>query len=1007
MNEHFAQNAAISMLTECESKRKYHRKRMAQSFHSPQEQPPLKKTKTHSPDFSQVSWDKEKLKETIENWPVGVAINWSEVAREHGIPGNNAGQVVKEFTAKHGINTSHIATPKRRPTLRPRKRKLPGCGVAIPSNPSIGAIESEIGSMISSGRFTLGDECAPYTITKYKMVNGVMTPHELQIQGRKVPLIELRQKLLSKQLKYMRLTPQSTIDTMTMPELTNMLNMKHDGKSVEQLRELLSKAQKSRSLCMWHDHATMLKMGFVMVTVHVLYDPIVFYTDEEYEQLNPGVKVNIQAEVEQPEIHLLAFGSSSAEDQAALIGDRVTCLRELSKPVKTEAGIEVTDTLRFFTGDHPATQFEQGTKQGGTYKCGVCGCQEHLFDDQAHTLQHKWRTPQQLQTLAISGRFGKQAGVLRPLDLKVKELKMELEARRIYVEKDMTRPLLQNLLDQELKGVLRVPALLLENPTEELASLNLEKYEIVASEPLHDIKGHLINIISEMPNIIPPGETKSKCTHLIDSCLAKEKKSGADMRRVVIQLLMLLKDTDCSPKILLLLHTIVKIGEIAYSRDDKRCPRQLLQLHNMCWIHMELCRDLFSIPKTMSKTKMFGHYVHALTAHLPTQLELACLRSLNAESEERLFGQARTIAESCTNHHPDNVIPQIMLRLQAKQEQHEVLTSVSKGDSQVSHVAKDLPPLPGTVVKNSFIRQREDSWQVHLQQISPFLVAGVDVWWSYTSNGFVFHDGDTDPANSSDAFSLMHHRYHSVKDVEHRRDACWKRIVDEKKVIPALSIKLYNDAGERTGRLLYDDHTVTLESTSTNPSEPEAFHNPETPSTTTSEAPVSSADVPSMEHEDSESNTDTPLVEHQESETSTANTGPEMCSSIQNNSSCINLNLEEHNEGLKTTVGNCIKRLLGCGDDLVRFDDLRFKLKEAKRTGNLHRVKTSNSEYVHLASKFKAKIKLVHCDRLAKLSELEQVHLQKNGKLPAKTRGSHYYNILKERDLATGILRSI
>ena len=60
-----------------------------------------------------------------------------------------------------------------------------------------------------------------------------------------------------------------------------------------------------------------------------------------------------------------------------------------------------------------------------------------------------------------------------------------------------------------------------------------------------------------------------------------------------------------------------------------------------------------------------------------------------------------------------------------------------------------------------------------------------------------------------------------------------------------------------------------------------------------------------------------------------------------------------------------------------------------------------------MASKFKSKIKLMHCDRIAKLSELEQVHFQKNGKLPAKTRGSHYYNILKERDIATGLLRSI
>ena len=130
VNDHCAEKAAISMLTECESKRKYHRKRMSQSFESP---PPAKKTKTHSPDFSNVSWDKEKLKETIENWPV----------------------------------------------VQP------------------GAIEAEIGSMISSGRFTLGDECAPYTITKYTMVNGMMTPHELQIQGRKVPRIELRQRLLT------------------------------------------------------------------------------------------------------------------------------------------------------------------------------------------------------------------------------------------------------------------------------------------------------------------------------------------------------------------------------------------------------------------------------------------------------------------------------------------------------------------------------------------------------------------------------------------------------------------------------------------------------------------------------------------------------------------------------------------------------------------------------------------------------------------------------------------
>jgi hypothetical protein len=121
--------------------------------------------------------------------------------------------------------------------------------------------------------------------------------------------------------------------------------------------------------------------------------------------LNPGADVNIQAEVKQPQIHLLACGSSTVEDQAALIGDRLSCLLELSEPVKTETGIEITDTLRFFTGDHPATQFEQGSKQGGTYKCAVCGSQLNLFDDQAHTLQHKWHTAQQLQTIGLTCHY--------------------------------------------------------------------------------------------------------------------------------------------------------------------------------------------------------------------------------------------------------------------------------------------------------------------------------------------------------------------------------------------------------------------------------------------------------------------------------------------------------------------------------------------------------------------------------------------------------------------------
>ena len=472
--------------------------------------------------------------------------------------------------------------------------------------------------------------------------------------------------------------------------------------------------------------------------------------------------------------------------------------------------MQVTDTLRFFTGDHPALQYEQGTKQGGHYKCGACGCEEGLFSDQAHALLHPWRTLQQLQSLATGGSFGKQAGALHPLQyLKVGELRRELQSRGVRFAQGTKKDELQHQLDDILRGVIRVPALLLTNPTECLSTLGLNRYEVLASEPLHDLKGHIINLITELPSILPEGETAIKCTHLISCCLAKDKKSAADLRRAVIQIYLLLKDTDVHPRILLFLQTIIKVGEILYSLDSARSPRQLLQLYNCCWLHMELCRDLMAKPQKLSECRMFGVYVHALTVHSPTQYELASLRSLNSENQERLFGQARVIAESCTNHHPDNVIPQVMLRLQAKQERHMAMASVEKGDSQVSSVAKDLPKLQRTTINRSFLRHKGDSWQLHLRRISPFLISGEGVWWRYVSGGFQFLDGDADrETQDGNDFTLLHFRKHSVVDVDERRGKCWKRIIDERLVIPATDVKVFDDGELCTGRIEYRDGTA-------------------------------------------------------------------------------------------------------------------------------------------------------------------------------------------------------
>lgn len=134
ISESFAENAAISMLTEGESMRKYHRKRLAQSFHAPKPAPPAKKLKSHSPNFSNVPWDAENLKVTLQTWPSDELINWSAVAKENGIP----------------------------------------------ANPSVCQIDAEIREMILSGRFSLGEECSPFTITKFHLKDGILSPHDTQ-----------------------------------------------------------------------------------------------------------------------------------------------------------------------------------------------------------------------------------------------------------------------------------------------------------------------------------------------------------------------------------------------------------------------------------------------------------------------------------------------------------------------------------------------------------------------------------------------------------------------------------------------------------------------------------------------------------------------------------------------------------------------------------------------------------------------------------------------------------
>lgn len=152
--------------------------------------------------------------------------------------------------------------------------------------------------------------------------------------------------------------------------------------------------------------------------------------------------------------------------------------------------------------------------------------------------------------------------------------------------------------------------------------------------------------------------------------------------------------------------------------------------------------------------------MHSWPTALPS---MSCLCSLNTENQEMLFGQARRIAETCTNHHPENINV-------TSTGETRTSSTIEKANTQVSAIAQHLPQLPGTRLKKSFVEKRADSWLLHLQQSSPFLLAGPGVWWESTEDGFHLFDGDKDTHNTTMS-TPSHFRHHSIKDVEERQES--------------------------------------------------------------------------------------------------------------------------------------------------------------------------------------------------------------------------------------------
>lgn len=248
----------------------------------------------------------------------------------------------------------------------------------------------------------------------------------------------------------------------------------------------------------------------------------------------------------------------------------------------------------------------------------------------------------------IGGEAGKKAGHIKPFEsLDTKGLQKGIKATgwEIVCSESKAPPVktkvptkkdLRKTIKTNLKGVQRVPSLLLTYPEEPLEDINLKNYQILDCEPLHDLKGHLSILLEELPHILQQ-PLRGEIEAIIDCNLySRETKRGGDYRLTVIHILALLRKRKTPQKALQFLETTVDISNIMYTGENKRSPRLLLKFYNTTWIHFELCKELFHSPKSVSHRKMFGIilYLHSISIHVAGQLKIINLKATNTEHEE-------------------------------------------------------------------------------------------------------------------------------------------------------------------------------------------------------------------------------------------------------------------------------------------------------------------------------------------------------------------------------------
>ena len=106
--------------------------------------------------------------------------------------------------------------------------------------------------------------------------NGGIIEKIVQIYGRKIPLLDIRERLMKQHEAYSRQTTDAEVTALSRPDILQTVGNYRihlpPDLCDDQLLAQVALSQRTCTLALWHDHFTILQTGYILFAVWVIYD---------------------------------------------------------------------------------------------------------------------------------------------------------------------------------------------------------------------------------------------------------------------------------------------------------------------------------------------------------------------------------------------------------------------------------------------------------------------------------------------------------------------------------------------------------------------------------------------------------------------------------------------------------------------------------------------------------------------------------------------------------------